>query len=165
MRTMKTIPTLTLIASLAAGITLMAGNAVARNHHDNNDSIHNDHIVSDSGEHKHHKDKDKDDGKGKEGKGTEGKKPKPGPLPNTVTIRSGSLQFSIQNRQGLIITRNPSGGLTISNGDHTHDVNVPRSGLVLSGDSINYLGRSNLTVGDGLQVNRANDGTFGVYPK
>jgi len=174
MRTIRSIPALTLMASLAAGMLLVTApeNAVARDgdrHSDHNG--HDDHRDRASSDHNDHNsgmkhrdsskvhtsewtDRHKSSQKGKnQPVAMSGGKKLPA---NNVTVSNGTVKLNIPNTAyGLTATPNKDGTITVSNGNPSQSVTVPGTLLTLRGATLNSLGG-----GEGMQLRRLADGSF-----
>ena len=159
MRTIRSIPALTLMASLAAGMLLVTApeNAVARDgdrhsdhngHDDHRDRASSDHNDRNSG--MKHRDSSKvhssewterhkssQKGKNQPVAMSGGKK-----LPaNNVTVSNGLVKLNIPNTaHGLTATPNKDGTITVSNGNPSQSVTLPGTLLTLRGATLNSLG-------------------------
>ncbi|HKG99809.1 MAG TPA: hypothetical protein VKB08_03665 [Bradyrhizobium sp.] len=210
MRTIKTLPTLMLAASLSAGMVLVSEAAFARGNGNNGNNGHHE-------QHNDHQDRKgmrsgKNDRSGASQPGTlreirtgnggadkwrasrRGKSPKDsviakkpptsadgkpsfdvtrggspprGPVagtnappkglpPGTATVSNGRVKLYIPNSTyGLTVTKNPSGTITVSNGDPTRSVTLPGGSVTVSGGGVTSLGG-----GAGVQVVRQPNGDF-----
>ena len=76
--------------------------------------------------------------------------------PGTATVSNGRVKLYIPNSTyGLTVTKNPSGTITVSNGDPTRSVTLPGGSVTVSGASITNLGG-----GPGVQIVRQPNGDF-----
>ncbi len=82
--------------------------------------------------------------------------PAKGLPPGTATVSNGRVKLYIPNSTyGLTVTKNPSGTITVSNGDPTRSVTLPGGSVTVSGASITNLGG-----GPGVQIVRQPNGDF-----
>ena len=82
--------------------------------------------------------------------------PAKGLPPGTATVSNGRVKLYIPNSTyGLTVTKNPSGTITVSNGDPTRSVTLPGGSVTVSGASITTLGG-----GPGVQIVRQPNGDF-----
>ena len=82
--------------------------------------------------------------------------PAKGLPPGTATVSNGRVKLYIPNSTyGLTVTKNPSGTITVSNGDPRRSVTLPGGSVTVSGASITTLGG-----GPGVQIVRQPNGDF-----